>query len=190
MAACRRRVAILIGPAILATILSLVTRNEGWIVTIGLYLLIGTVLDILVYPRIIRWQPPWLTGVLGVAEFALVFVVVKITLPGHPPYGDPHHFIGSDDWRPVLLYWVSWCLAIATRIVILPIVSLSWIENAGEFRRVEWTIPVEAEPIQTEAAPDTAPPGELVRALTRVGPNPFSQEQKPSLTHAGSRPDR
>ena len=71
--------------------------------------------------------------------------------------------------------------------MILPIVSLSWIENAGEFRRVDWTIAPEAEPIATEAAPDTAPPGELVRELTRVGPSPLLERQ-PGLTHVGPRP--
>jgi len=48
------RVATLIGPVILATILSLITGNEGWIVTIGIYLLMGVALDSAVYPYLIR----------------------------------------------------------------------------------------------------------------------------------------
>jgi hypothetical protein len=163
------RVAILIGPAILATIISLITQNEGWIVTIGIYLLMGVALDLTVYAYFITWQPPWLTFVLAVGEFVILFVLLKILQPGDPPYGVPadEAIIGSADWRPIVLYWVSWVIAIWTKVVILPLVSLSWIENGGEFRQTGWSVAPDYKPlpIVVAAGPD-ADGGGLVREFS------------------------
>ena len=144
------RTAILLGPALIAVVLSLLTGNEGWIVLIGIYLLVGVTLDVLFYPYLIKWQPPWLTFVLGAGEFALVYVVAQVTKVGLSPV------------EAVCFYWASWVLAIWTRIVALPLVSLTWIEDGGEFRRPGWSITPEQEPVAAlgvaEVSADTALP--------------------------------
>jgi hypothetical protein len=181
------RVAILVGPAILATILSLLTGDEGWIVVIGIYLLVGVALDTTFYPRVIRWQPPWLTFLLGLTEFVIVFVLVKVLRPGQSGFGDPDALLGPADAEPILLFWVSWLLAVTTRIVVLPIVSLSWLENGGEFRVTGWSVPPEAEPLPLLAAvsPEAAH-GRLVREFSSVHEAPV--QRRPALSGAHARP--
>lgn len=129
------RWAILIIPAIIAAVISLATHNPGWIVLIGLYFLIGVALDTVFYPFIIRWQPPWLTFTLAVGEFALVFIAA--------------HFlkVGLTNLEAILEYWIAWWIAIWTKVVILPLLSLSWIEDAGEFRSTDWSVAPEYMPL-------------------------------------------
>jgi hypothetical protein len=127
------RAAILTPPALLSLLLWVLTGSPGWPELIAIYLVQGWLLDTLFYPYVIRWQPPWLTGVLGVGEFVIVYVLA--------------HALGLNvsDAGAIAFYWVSWTLAVSTRIVVLPLLRLTWIEDAGEFRKVRWRIPVERE---------------------------------------------
>ena len=135
------RWAILIIPAIIWTIVSLITGNPSWIVLIGLYFVIGVALDTAFYPFIIRWQPPWLTFTLAVGEFILVYLAAQVLRGIH----FAHH------WEPIAEYWITWVIAIWTKVVILPLISLSWIEDAGEFRSTGWSIPPEYVPLPVSA---------------------------------------
>jgi hypothetical protein len=106
------RTAILVAPALLGLILSLATGKAGWIVLIGVYLLLGVALDTGFYPFVIRWQPPWLTFVLALGEFVLLYVLSQVLEIGLSPV------------QAIIFYWVSLEIAIATKIVVLPILSL------------------------------------------------------------------
>ena len=58
-------------------------------------------------------------------------------------------------------------MAIWTKIVILPLVSLSWIENGGEFRRVGWSVAPDYQPLPVLAAIDERPSdGTLAREFS------------------------
>ena len=174
------RVAILTGPAILASLISIATRNPGWIVTIGLYLLLGVLLDATLYTWAIRWQPPWLTGVIAVGEFVLLAVILTVLKPGAPGFG----FVDA-----VILYWVSWTIAIATRIVVLPVLSLSWLENGGEFRATGWSIPPELERVPLVAIPEPERPDSLVRQFSTIHrvPEEVRDAPPPSGVHRAPR---
>src|SRR5947209_8512322 len=85
------RWAVLIIPAIIWTIVSLISGNPSYIVLIGLYFVIGVALDTAFYPFIIRWQPPWLTFTLAVGEFILVYLAANVLKGIH----------SSSHWGPV-----------------------------------------------------------------------------------------
>jgi hypothetical protein len=173
------RTAILVGPAILGLILTLLTDNEGWIVLIGIYLLMGVILDILVYPFVIKWQPPWLTFVLAVVEFVILYVIAQVAE------------IGLEPWEAIVFYWVSWVMANWTKIVVLPILELTWIESGGEFRETGWSTPAEMEPLPVVAAVDPDPTrSRLVREFSTVNQVPVELANLPSPSGVHQRPQQ
>jgi len=169
------RTAILVGPALLGLILSLATGKAGWIVLIGVYLLLGVALDTGFYPFVIRWQPPWLTFVLALGEFVLLYVLSQVLEIGLSPV------------QAIVFYWVSWAIAIATKIVVLPILSLGWIENGGEFRATGWTVLAQRAPVSAAAVavvPAQPPPLAREFAAERELPRDVREAPSPSTVEA------
>ncbi len=86
------------------------------------------------------------------------------------------------------LYWCSWLLAIATKIVLLPIASLTYLESSTEFRHPTWSIPASQASlpvISTETPFATAPGGVLDRASSSHN---VPIERQPSLSSVRRRP--
>jgi len=167
------RVTTLVIPAILGTLISLITGEAGWIVLIGVYLLMGVALDAGVYSWLIRYQPPWMTGVLGLAELGLLYVLANVLELGLSPA------------EAIIFYIVVWCIAIATKIVVLPILSLTYLESSFEFRTTEWSIPPSqaAIPILAAVAEAEAGPGPVLRSASGAHAIPLEPKPSPSGVH-------
>ena len=58
--------------------------------------------------------------------------------------------------------------------------SLSWIENAGEFRQTGWAIPPDLEPLPVIAATETPVTGTLAREFSSVNEVPAELRSLPS----------
>jgi hypothetical protein len=163
---------ILLGPAVLGLIVTLITGHLDWIVLVGVYLLMGTVLDTVVYPFVLKYQPPWMTFVLALAEYGLLLAVTQL-LQGFP---------NISVLEATIFYWACWVLAAVIKIVVLPIISLTYIESAGEFRRVEWSLPPEqvALPVLASAAEAQRGPGKLVSEVSGRHARPLQELPAPS----------
>jgi len=167
------RVASLTLPAILGLILWLITGREDWIVLIGVYLILGVALDSIVYPLVLRYQPPWMTFVLAVVEFGLMLILVNA--------------LELDlSWtEAIVFFWVSWILAVWTKVVILPIWSLTYLESSLEFRAPEWSIPPAQESLPVIAAGGTSAsgPGRVVLEASGTHAVPLQLKPEPSGVH-------
>ncbi len=166
------RVASMTLPAILGLILWLVSGNPDWLVLIGVFLVMGVALDSAVYTWAVKWQPPWMTGVLGLVELGLLLVLGS--------------FLALDlsILEAVVFYVVSWLLFISTKIALLPIFSLTYVESAGEFRRTEWSIPAVKESLPLLAATDAADirPGKVLEQAS--GAHAIPLPKQPGLSGA------
>ena len=165
------RTVIIWGPAILGLILWIVDGRPDWLVLVGVYLLLGVALDACVYSWILRYQPPWMSFVLALAEFGLLYVLAQILELNLTPA------------EAIIFYWVCWAMAAATRIALLPILALTYIESSWEIRRPAWSLPPDQVPFPVVAAVDIEQ-GPAVRGASGAAiPIPIERLPSPSGVH-------
>src|SRR4051795_13340878 len=113
------RTAVIFLPALFGLIVSLVTGHFDWLALIGIYYVMGIFLDAAVYSWLFRFQPPWMTFVIALAELGFLLVVSHIV--AKEGGGLDHVSIPE----AIVFYWAAWVLAIPlTKVVLLPIISL------------------------------------------------------------------
>lgn len=173
------RTAIFAGPAIIGLIFSLVSGHWDWLVLVGVYFMLAIFLDTAIYPWLLKWQPPWMGGVLAVAEFGLLLVLANIL--NDKTAGLHNISVGEAIW----FYWLCWVVAAVTKIVVLPIASLTYVESAAEFRRPEWSVPPPLEPLPILASSEEAKagPGPVIREASGVHAKPLEPLPSPSGVH-------
>jgi hypothetical protein len=175
------RTAAIFLPALFGLIVSLVTGHFDWLVLIGIYYVMGIFLDTVVYSWLFRFQPPWMTFVLAIAELGLLLVLAGII--GNTANGGLEHVQVGE---AIIFYWIAWILAIPiTKVVLLPLISLTYLESAGEIRRTEWSIPESQIPLPVLASSAEAKrgPGPVVREASGVHAKPLPQLPSPSGVH-------
>src|SRR3954464_10872921 len=173
------RTATFVLPAIFGLIVSLVTGHWACLVLIGVYYLLGIFLDTAIYSWLLKYQPPFVAIILALSEFGLLLVLVGLL---NDASGGLSHI---EIWQAAIFFWVSWALAALTKIVILPIASLTYVESAGEFRTTEWSVPppLEALPVLASSAEAKAGPGPVIREASGVHARPLEPLPSPSGIH-------
>ena len=176
------RTAAIFLPALFGLIVSLVTGHFDWLALVGIYYIMGIFLDTAVYSWLFRFQPPWMTFVLAIAE--LGFLLVLAAIIGNVSDGGLEHTLPI--YEAIIFYWCCWILAIPlTKVVLLPLISLTYLESAGEIRRTEWSIPESQVPLPVLASGAEAKrgPGPVVREASGVHAKPLPQLPSPSGVH-------
>ena len=176
------RTATIFLPALLGLIVSLITGHWDWLIIVGVYYVMGIFLDTAVYSWLFRFQPPWMTFVIAIAELGFLLVLSQVIARTNDGGGLSHVSIGE----AIIFYWICWILAIPiTKVVLLPLLSLTYLESAGEIRRVEWSIPESQVPLPVLASGAEAKrgPGPVVREASGLHAKPLPQLPSPSGVH-------
>jgi nitrous oxidase accessory protein NosD len=117
------RLAAMLLPVLAAAVAAPVLHKWWPLELAGLMLGIGLTLDVLVYHRLLPYQPGWVAVPLGLLELALTMVAAWTLELGAP-------------LRPALLFFAgSWLLAQLLGHALLPLLRLTWPEDGGELGR-------------------------------------------------------
>ncbi|HEY7730145.1 MAG TPA: right-handed parallel beta-helix repeat-containing protein [Gaiellaceae bacterium] len=117
------RLAASVLPFLAACILALALSAWWPLELAGAMVAIGIALDVLVYHRLLQFQPAWLSVPLGVAELALTMAVVRLAGVEAP-------------LEPALWFFAcSWVVALLLGQAGLPALRLSYAEDGGELGR-------------------------------------------------------
>ena len=117
------RLAAALLPMLVAAIAAPVLHKWWPLELAGLMLGIGLALDVLVYHRLLPYQPGWAAVPLGLLELTLTMAAAWALELGAP-------------LRPALLLFIgSWLLAQLLGHALLPLLRLTWPEDGGELGR-------------------------------------------------------
>jgi nitrous oxidase accessory protein NosD len=117
------RLAVALGPLLVAAVLASLLREWWPLALAGLMLAVGVTLDVAVYHRLLAYQAGWLAAPMGFAELAAV--IGSARLAGvDAPVGPALAFFGG-----------SWLLAQVLGHAVFPLLRLSYAEDGGELGR-------------------------------------------------------
>jgi hypothetical protein len=148
-------------PFLVAAVLSPVLHKWWPLELVGLMLGIGLVLDVVLYHRLLPYQPGWAALPLGLLELALTMVAVR-AFELSPPL-----------WAALGFFAGAWLLLQVLAHAALPLWRLTWPEEGGELGRAGLTLAA-AAPVVLLAVLGTAwavePPTVRLAAGIHQGP--------------------
>jgi nitrous oxidase accessory protein NosD len=148
-------------PFLVAAVLSPVLHKWWPLELVGLMLGIGLVLDVVLYHRLLPYQPGWAALPLGLLELALTMVAVR-AFELSPPL-----------WAALGFFAGAWLLLQVLAHAALPLWRITWPEEGGELGRAGLTLAA-AAPVVLLAVLGTAwavePPTVRLAAGIHQGP--------------------
>jgi hypothetical protein len=113
----------LLWPLAMTVLFAAVGRSPDYWTLFALMVLVGFALDVFVYPRLIGYQPRWLTIALGAVELLVIRLVAGLA---------PFFSVHLSDARAALFYACAWLGVWVTTQVVFPLLWPRWAEEGGE----------------------------------------------------------